>query len=334
MSFRTVLEKNYYMCRRLSDECGGHTLIYLADALYCSRNHGTSPENYYVLRFYELSNKKRKSFLTSGRSKECDRILNANASDDDKRALACKDVFNKVFAGLVKRESLYAPECKFPVFSDFLARHSEFMLKPTRGTMGDGIVRLRPEQLSCAEDLYRSCREHKLLVENVIVQHPELARLNAGCVNTVRINAARDSSGSVVLIGACLKCGGRGACTDNFHTGGVAYPLNLNTGRVSGPGRGNSSARDFIYHPGSCVRMPGFQVPYWSEILDCVKVAMDRVPSVGYVGWDIAVTPNGPELIEGNFSWPGGNIIQFDGIGKYNLLRECLGDKNGQHTDR
>ncbi len=37
----------------------------------------------------------------------------------------------------------------------------------------------------------------------------------------MRINAARDRSGRVRLIGACLKCGGRNAATDSFHPGGV-----------------------------------------------------------------------------------------------------------------
>ena len=61
---------------------------------------------------------------------------------------------------------------------------------------------------------------------------------------------------------------------------------------------------------------------------------MERVPTVGYAGWDIAVTPDGPELIEGNYSWPGGNIIQFDGVGKYTLLKKCLGEDHEQHTHR
>ena len=52
--------------------------------------------------------------------------------------------------------------------------------------------------------------------------------------------------------------------------------------------------------------------------------AMEMIPELGYVGWDIAVTPKGAELIEGNCHWPGGNIIQLDKIGKYPLIKECL----------
>ena len=137
--------------------------------------------------------------------------------------------------------------------------------------------------------------------------------------------------GRVRLIGACLKCGGQGAATDNFHTGGIAYPLELSSGRVSGPGRSNTDLCDYTRHPASGAYLPGFQIPFWPELTACVHRAMDRVPGMGYVGWDIAVTPDGPELIEGNWHWPGGNIIQFDGVGKYPLLRDCAGETDEEH---
>ena len=121
--------------------------------------------------------------------------------------------------------------------------------------------------------------------------------------------------------------------TDNFHTGGVAYPLELETGKVTGPGRNNVDIKDFERHPGTDFTMPGFTVPCWQEVKACVMQGMDRVPSLGYVGWDVAVTPEGPELIEGNFHWPGGNIIQFDGVGKYPMILECLGERYEEHTD-
>ena len=147
----------------------------------------------------------------------------------------------------------------------------------------------------------------------------------------MRVNAARDRDGRVRLIGACLKCGGKGTATDNFHTGGIAYPLELSSGRVSGPGRSNTDLCDYTRHPASGAYLPGFQIPFWPELTACVHRAMDRVPGMGYVGWDIAVTPDGPELIEGNWHWPGGNIIQFDGVGKYPPLRDCAGETDEEH---
>lgn len=324
MSRLTALKKIYAMSRRLSALRGGSTLRYFFDAAYCSYRHGASPENYFVLRFFALDNEQRAQFLTSGRSKAADRELNRSALAEHKRIVADKALFNSAMKDYVNRDSLYAPNSSFAEFEDFLDAHRVFFLKPVNGTMGKGIERLRSEKIENRAGFFARCQEERLLLEEPIIQHPALERLSPGCVNTVRINAARRRDGSLCMVGACLKCGGEGAATDNFHSGGVAYPLDIESGRVSGAGRNNTALTDFTEHPASGVRMPGFQVPNWEAVLACVRGAMARLDSLGYVGWDIAVTPDGAEIIEGNYNWPGGNIIQFDGIGKYPLIRECL----------
>ena len=251
------------------------------------------------------------AFLTSGRSGALDRALNRNAAAAEKEALASKARFLTVFAPDVRRAHVYAPEADFAAFCTFLDENDTFFLKPVGGTMGRGIERRRSAAIPDRAAFYNDCRAQRLLLEAPIRQHPALEALSPGCVNSVRVNAARGRGGRVRLIGACLKCGGQGAATDNFHTGGIAYPLELASGRVSGPGRNNTDLGDYARHPASG--------------------AMDRVPGMGYVGWDIAVTPDGPELIEGNWHWPGGNIIQFDGVGKYPLLRDCAGETDEEH---
>lgn len=255
----------------------------------------------------------------------------ANAAAAEKEALASKARFLTVFAPDVRRAHVYAPEADFAAFCTFLDENDTFFLKPVGGTMGRGIERRRSAAIPDRAAFYNDCRAQRLLLEASIRQHPALEALSPGCVNSVRVNAARGRGGRVRLIGACLKCGGQGAATDNFHTGGIAYPLELASGRVSGPGRNNTDLGDYTRHPASGAYLPGFQIPFWPELTACVRRAMDRVPGMGYVGWDIAVTPDGPELIEGNWHWPGGNIIQFDGVGKYPLLRDCAGETDEKH---
>ena len=54
MSRWNALKKNYRMCTRLRAQRGGSRTGYLLDALWCSVRHGASPENYFVLRFFDL----------------------------------------------------------------------------------------------------------------------------------------------------------------------------------------------------------------------------------------------------------------------------------------
>ena len=102
-------------------------------------------------------------------------------------------------------------------------------------------------------------------------------------------------------------------------------------GGVFTPGT-DDTGRCFERHPDTGVMIRGFQIPNWVELLHFTEEAAMHYP-MKYVGWDIALTPEGPALIEGNVHWPGGNIIQFDRVGKYPLILSCLGEKDEKHTD-
>ena len=38
----------------------------------------------------------------------------------------------------------------------------------------------------------------------------------------------------------------------------------------------------------------------WEEVLTMLEKAAARVPQIGYVGWDVAITEYEPVIIEGN----------------------------------
>ncbi len=297
---------------------------YFWDGICCGYRHHASPENYFVLRFYEMSDRERAQYLTSGRSSLADRKLNRLMTKEENRIMSHKHLLYQKFQKGIKREYLYVTEVTYDEFGRFLDENRSCIVKPDRGIMGQKIHKLDIPEIKDRRTLYEECKRDGFLIEQVIKQHEVLEQISPGCVNSVRINAARDKKGKVRLIGACLKCGGAGASADNFHSGGIAYPLEMENGKVTGPGRNNTDITDYIWHPASGVYMLGLQIPHWKAVKECVLQAMECMPGLGYVGWDIAVTPDGPEIIEGNCHWPGGNIIQFDKEGKYPIVKECL----------
>jgi glutathione synthase/RimK-type ligase-like ATP-grasp enzyme len=63
-------------------------------------------------------------------------------------------------------------------------------------------------------------------------------------------------------------------------------------------------------------------------MLDMVKEAAKVIPEMGYVGWDVAFTPNGPVLVEAN-DFPGHDIYQLpehtpDKIGIYPKFKKVI----------
>ena len=51
------------------------------------------------------------------------------------------------------------------------------------------------------------------------------------------------------------------------------------------------------------MKIVGFQIPFWKETLELVREAALLQTGNRSVGWDIAITDIGPELIEGNHNW-------------------------------
>ena len=93
------------------------------------------------------------------------------------------------------------------------------------------------------------------------------------------------------------------------------YPVNNTYGRIEGPGRNYMLGVPVFVHPGTEIFMPGRDIPFFKDALKLVKDAAITIPHVRFVGWDVAITNDGPELIEGN-TRPGENLIESQGFEK------------------
>ena len=70
------------------------------------------------------------------------------------------------------------------------------------------------------------------------------------------------------------------------------------------------------------------QLPYWKETLWMLEKAAAQIPQLGYVGWDVAITPDKPILIEGNTT-PGYRYYQIPAhmenkCGNRRVYENCL----------
>jgi len=63
----------------------------------------------------------------------------------------------------------------------------------------------------------------------------------------------------------------------------------------------------------------GNEVPLFGEAVALVTKAARVVPEIPYVGWDVAILPDGPVLIEGNYN-TGVFQAKPNGVGEYRGL--------------
>jgi hypothetical protein len=73
------------------------------------------------------------------------------------------------------------------------------------------------------------------------------------------------------------------------------------------------------------VSLPGFEIPCWNEILETTLKATRAFHELGTIGWDVALTEDGPCLIEGNSHYGCEQVAV--GRGQKAEFEELLGER-------
>lgn len=185
-------------------------------------------------------------------------------------------------------------------FSAFVDRHRRFMLKPESRSCGRGIRIINTESVEDARQQIEACYcagETRFVLEELVVQNDEMASLHPESVNTVRFPTFRLDD-RVHIFPPYLRMGQGGSIVDNAGSGGVFGLVDLETGRVYAAcdELGNS----YEVHPDTKAQIIGFKVPKWEEAVALAKELITVLPTVRWVGWDLALTDSGWVLIEGN----------------------------------
>ena len=183
------------------------------------------------------------------------------------------------------------------------------MAKPNNGQCGKGIEKISVKDYKeNYEKLYNHLVDNKLeLVEELIVQHDEMNRLNTSSVNTIRMVTAMNEQNEVTVLATFIRIG-NGKHVDNFNSGGMTAKVDEDTGIILEEAV-DKSGKLYEKHPITGTTIKGFQIPEWNEALSMVKEAASMSRNVRYVGWDVAITNDGVTLIEGN-QFPGHDIYQ------------------------
>ena len=103
----------------------------------------------------------------------------------------------------------------------------------------------------------------------------------------------------------------------------MGISLDTKTGRLKGDAI-DKDLRHFKKHPVSKTYFNNYEIPYWEETKKLVLKAALVNQNIKVVGWDVAITKNGPVLVEGNRR-PGFDIVQvLSGKGRKDIIYHVL----------
>ena len=187
--------------------------------------------------------------------------------------------------------------------------------------------------MNCCGD-YKDFSEHSKvlqdLLDNRIVEFEkamelikncdDIAAINPSSLNTVRVTTLILRDGSTKIVSIILRVGRPNSHVDNWGAGGVGYNFDIETGICNQYGKDKKN-RPYVYHPGSNVQMIGYRLPRFEELKQYVLNLSKVYPAARYVGWDVAITPNGFDLVEMNCP-AGHDMFQSFDNPIYDLMRK------------
>jgi hypothetical protein len=278
-----------------------HTLEYLIfDLLKSSLKYGSSFHEYFYYNFSNKSESERKTFATTGKMYVYQLIMNPSKN---RYLVENKLVFLDKYKDLTGRNWLDLNVAGEDEVDEFIKGKVKVVLKNSKGQAGRSVKVIDLQNTSPASLIDYSKRNRLDLMEEFVVQHDDLMALAPESLNTIRIITQITNGDEAEIIGTIIRLG-CGRETDNLSTDGIACPIDLSTGKVNGPGISFDITKPaFNTHPISGKNLQGFQIPFWKESVERAKKAALLYPQNRSVGWDVAVTKNGPLLIEGNHNW-------------------------------
>ena len=191
--------------------------------------HGAKKFDYFQYGFYFKRRPERERFVTIAKLHELEQVCN---DPEKSKIFADKAAFARVFRDYMGRDILDMKAATLDDFKAFVKKHDKMFIKPQDGTYGLG-VRIVACDEEHAEQLYRELKGQNVLAEELIRQHPEMAKFNSSSLNSVRVVTLLKADGeAVVLPGSVVRIGRAGKIADNFHHNGMGAQIDNETGII------------------------------------------------------------------------------------------------------
>lgn len=275
--------------------------------------YGCTVDEFFYYRLFEKSYKEIKEYVLAH-----ERVLYLQQLNREEDAYLLNNKYEtyKLLKDYFLRDVvLIKTEDDLPSFLEFSKKHNEFVVKPVDSGCGHGVHRGSVVNLSEKEivdyfyslileaeqntNKYGRNGQKALLLEEIIAQVNELSVIHPASVNGIRIVTLRINN-AVKIYQAWWKIGCGGQFVTSAVYGTMDAGIDVDTGVVDTPGV-TEKLEIREYHPDTGIRIVGYQIPKWNELIQTVKRMAELLPTISYVGWDMVLTKKGWCVMEGNF---------------------------------
>lgn len=286
--------------------------------------YGIGYTDYLKGDYINLTKEQKKTFVTT---KSFYKLLKYLNQETYISTMSDKLVFNKIFHKYLGREFIDIRNTSLEDFKKFIKNKKVIFAKPPVNFGGHGIEKIVLKDVDNIEKLYKDLKKKKLnLIEEEIIQHDELNKLNPYAVNSFRI-VTLVKDGKAHIIGNALRIN----IDDSIAIGCSDAYMRLNEDGTISSRVIDDVANIYEEHPIKKIKFNTVKVPFVKQAYEMALEAALIVPEVRYVGWDIAITENGPVIMEGN-EYPSYGLVQYylfndEHVGHLKKIADILGDE-------
>ena len=296
-------------------ETGKNRFFMFFDMIWCIFRYSVGYLDYHVFGFALIKGKKRRTFMTMNDNLKISHALNSKEYFhffDDKLE------FDEKFSEFIGRDFIDVRKAGVEGLKKFCENKSCFFAKPLNAFGGSGITRETVDENTNFGELYdKLMKNNQYLAEEAIVQHEKMNLLSPSSINTIRM-VTLNFNGETHFMYALVRMSNGTEVVDNICSGGMYTAIGAD-GVIRKPAWCDATSVYYDAHPFSKTVFNGFEIPLFKEAVEMCKKAALVIPQVGYIGWDVAITPDRPVLVEGN------TLPSYDMVQNYGHLEEKTG---------
>lgn len=254
---------------------------------------GTSFSEYFGYRFWERSFKEKKTYMTR---RHMFKFFDKYDPPEYRERIGDKSIAPKYYGAFLNREQV-EKSMGFDAFSSFCAKYGKVFFKKKVGWGGDGAAPFNvcsPESVKKAWEALTD----EFVAEPLLENCDEIKAIHPGSLNTMKLTVLQTKQGPKIVT-AIIRFG-NDTVVDNVHSGGMAAGIEIDTGIIETPAM-DKHFQQYDCHPMTGLQIKGITIPNWEEVKELAIRASLVTPQLRYTSWDIALTGNGPVMIEGNW---------------------------------
>jgi len=209
--------------------------------------------------------------------------------------LPVPDVF-----GFISNDILYDAQMNAVEWSA-LSEEKEYFIKDIDGECASFVKKIK--DYDAFLQIRDEIKKGRYILQRKIEQSSKMNLLNSGSINTLRI-VTINKNGNPYVLTSLLRVGTKKTGNvDNWAAGGIAVGVQKDGFlKEFGYFKPHYGTKTNI-HPDSKIVLSQFKVPMFDSALKMACRAHKFFYNIRAIGWDIAISENGPVFIEGNDNW-------------------------------